>query len=131
MTRLAALVVCALALIASGAGAQRTAVRFEIVAVDDSTITFATGPLGWVQAGVEGVAVDPTRRDALVARYRVLHVEQGQAVALVTGQTMRVSTEHVALLDAPRTRFYRSSVFWVGTVLGLVLGGTAGFLAGS
>ena len=78
-------------LVARGAvGAQQRAVRFEITAVSDTTLLFRAGTARWVHAGQTGTAVDPRRRDALVARFRVLTVRDGLATALVTGQTTSV-----------------------------------------
>ncbi len=102
--------------------AQASATRFEIVNVADSTVSFATARERWVKRGHQGIAVDPTRRDALVARLVVLEVAGGQATALVTGQTARLNGEHVVLLQRPATPFYRQRTFWMGAVLGAALG---------
>ncbi|HEX6536275.1 MAG TPA: hypothetical protein VF041_16915 [Gemmatimonadaceae bacterium] len=112
---------------ARGARAQESAYRFEIVQAGDSTITFDIGNHGWVQAGQQGIAVDPVRRDALVARFRILRVSDGRATALVTGSTTRVTSQHVALVDRPRGRFFTRREFWIGTVLGGAIGA---FIAG-
>jgi hypothetical protein len=98
--------------------------------VADSTIVFhVAGEDGWVRPGQVGIAVDPRRRDALVARFRVLSVEQRRVVAVVTGQTTVLTPEHVALLDAPRRRFYQSRGFWAGTILGAIIGAAAAALS--
>lgn len=109
-----------------GAGAQESAYRFEITAVGDSTFTFPLGRNRWLHPGLQGIAVDPMRRDALVARFRVLRVTPSDATALITGQTTRLTTEHVALIERPRRPWYRSAAFWVGTLLG----GAVGFAIG-
>jgi hypothetical protein len=100
--------------------------RFEIEVTSDSTFSFVAASHHWVKQGMRGIAVDPRRRDALVARFEVLSVEQGRASALVTGQTARLEGEHVALLQRPGTPWYRRSAFWVGTVLGAVIGAVLG-----
>lgn len=106
--------------------AQETAVRFEIAGVADSTFSFAVGRYDWVAGGQRGIVVDPRRRDALVARFSVLRVQNGLATALVTGQTTSLSTQHAALLEQPPPPFYRTRSFWVGVVLGGVIGGIIG-----
>lgn len=109
------------------ARAQESAYRFEIAKVGDSTFTFTfpKASHGWVKPGMEGIAVDPERRDALVARFRILRVKEGSATALVTGATTRVNDRHVALLERPTTPFYRRGTFWLGTVLGAAVGALA------
>ena len=123
-----ALVVALLLLGVSAAGqAQRPAHRYFVDSVADSTIVFhVSGEHGWVRPGHVGIAVDPRRRDALVARFRVLSVDRHRVVALVTGQTTMLTPEHVALLDEPRRRFYRTRGFWAGTFLGAIIGAVAG-----
>ncbi|HEX5438537.1 MAG TPA: hypothetical protein VFW98_15395 [Gemmatimonadaceae bacterium] len=113
---------CVCALAPTVARAQDNAVRFEITAVGDSTFSFAVGRHDWVQVGERGIAVDPRRRDALVARFVVMHVDHGRATALVTGQTTPVVVAHVALLERPRTPWYRRGVFWLGALIGAVVG---------
>lgn len=115
-----------LVLAAPAARAQDAATRFEVMAVGDSTVTFRLGRADWVRPGQRGVAVDPRRRDLLVARLRVISIMRDSAIALVTGQTMPVVPEHVVVLTHPPVRFFRSSVFWVGVVSGLL----SGFIAG-
>ncbi|MFL5577575.1 MAG: hypothetical protein ACJ79S_16590 [Gemmatimonadaceae bacterium] len=100
------------------------AVRFPVTSVGDSTFTFPVGELRWVKAGERGMAVDPRRRDALVARFQVLQVDRGTATALVTGQTTRLTEDHVAILEMPPRPWYANSLFWTGALLGL-LGGAA------
>lgn len=109
------------------ARAQESAVRFEITGVADSTFSFAIGPHDWVRAGQRGIVVDPRRRDALVARFRIQRVQGGLATAVVTGQTTALSREHAALVEQPSPPFFKQPTFWIG----LVLGGVAGYLIGS
>ena len=117
-----ALVVFALCLVVPSASAQQDAHRFEITLAGDSTIVFSTGREAWVRPGMRGIAVDPGARDAMIARFRVVAVADGAATALITGQTTHVSTMHVALLDRPRTPWYRTGTFWVGAIVGAVVG---------
>jgi hypothetical protein len=102
--------------------AQPTAVRFPIMRIGDSTFTFSTDQRGWVSRGQNGIAVDPRRRDALVARFRVLTVDHGLATALITGSTEPLSDEHVALIDQPKKIFFKQASFWVGALAGAAIG---------
>jgi hypothetical protein len=104
------------------AGAQEEAVRFEIRSVGDSTFTFDVARAPWVERGQKGIAVDPRRRDGLVARFVVLGVADGVADALILGQSQKLTTEHVVLLRAPREHWYSSGRFWLGALGGLVVG---------
>ncbi|HEX9563236.1 MAG TPA: hypothetical protein VF981_04665 [Gemmatimonadaceae bacterium] len=104
------------------AGAQVSGVRFEITQVGDTTFGFPRGTAGWVKEGVTGIAVDPRRRDVLIARFLVIRVDTGFATALITGQTTRVATEHVVVLNQPSPPWYRTATFWGGTFVGVVLG---------
>ena len=113
------------ALLLFGAGeveAQFRGTRFEITQVGDTTFRFPRGNAGWVKPGEEGTAVDPRRRDALVARFRVARVDSGMVTAVVTGQSTRVATEHIAVMTEPQKPWYKSITFWGGTVLGVVIG---------
>ncbi len=109
---------------AARADAQDTAQRFEITAVGDTTFQFAVPNAPWVMEGQQGIAVDPRRRDGLVARFRVMSVANGIADALILGQTQKVTTEHIALVTPPAPRFYSRWSFWSGLAAGL-LGGFA------
>lgn len=116
--------------VASACGPHRTGVvtdpagahRFEITRVADSTFDFAIVGQRWVRVGTVGIAVDPRRRDALVARFLVSRVEGDTAEAVVTGQTTRVTDAHVALLDRPRVGPARRPSFWAGFFGGAALG---------
>jgi len=114
------------ALMALPAHAQSRAVRFEITAIGDSTIEFRTATSKWVRPGQLGVAVDPRRRDVLIARFRVELVREGSAIAVITGQTTAIAMDHVAVLDEPRRSAYASPAFWIG----IVVGGALGFIGG-
>ena len=98
-----------------------TATRFEI-STADSTFTFRSGANPWVKKGQHGIAVDPRRRDMLVARFALIALDSGRATALVTGATTRVTPEHVALLERPGTPKWRQRSFWLGSVVGALAG---------
>ena len=115
-----------LALLGSPARAQLRGVRFEVVGVSDTTVAFRAGTERWIHAGDRGIAVDPRRRDALVARLRVLRVERGMATAVVTGQTTAVSTDHVVVFQEPKRPWYRARSFWGGILAGAALGAVVG-----
>jgi hypothetical protein len=106
------------------ARAQETAYRLEITAVGDSTISLSTERHEWVREGQKGIAVDPMRHDALVARFVILHVdpEHKLALAIVTGQTTRLTTQHVALIARPGRKWYAQPTLWIGAAVGMVLG---------
>ncbi|HET7586158.1 MAG TPA: hypothetical protein VFK13_14695 [Gemmatimonadaceae bacterium] len=109
----------------SGAAAQSSGVRFDIHDIGDSTFAFAVGSAGWVRRGQEGIVVDPTHRDALIARFRVIDVRDGMGTALITGQTTRLIPTHVALLERPRVPFYKQRGFWAGLLIGAAAGAVA------
>jgi hypothetical protein len=111
-----------LVLSASRAEAQFRGVRFEITQVGDTTFRFPRGNAGWVKVGATGIAVDPRRRDVLVARFRVTRLDSGLVTALITGQTTRVATEHIAVLSEPPKPWYKGITFWAGAVFGVVVG---------
>lgn len=96
--------------------------RFEISAVADSTFDFPIADQKWVRVGAVGIAVDPGRRDELVARFLVSRVAGDTAEALVTGQARRVTDAHVALLSPPRVAATRRPSFWAGFFGGAALG---------
>ena len=101
--------------------------RFEILRARDTTFTFLVRSADWVRAGQRGIVVDPRRRDVLVARFAALRRSGDSVVAVVTGQTMDVSPEHVVLLNRPPVKTFRQKAFW----LGLLAGGVAGAAAGA
>ena len=104
---------------------QRPPARFFIHTVGDTTFSFSVPSDPWVKPGMEGLAIDPARRDSLVARFRVAKVDWGEAMAVVTGQTTALTTQHVALLRMPEPPWYRRKQFWVGLALGAGLGAGA------
>lgn len=103
--------------------AQLRGVRFEIASVGDTTVIFRRGDEQWVRTASLAIAVDPRRRDALVARLRVLAVERGGLVtALVTGQTTVLTMDHVVVMDEPRRPWWRTRSFWGGLLAGAAAG---------
>jgi hypothetical protein len=117
----------ALLLAPSRAHAQETAYRFEIASVGDSTVSISTEKHEWLRVGQKGIAVDPMRHDALVARFVILKVDTGhkRALAVVTGQTTQLTTNHVALVDRPSKKWYQQPTLWIGAVAGAVIGAVA------
>lgn len=124
MACLSGLSFLALALAPLRARAQETAYRFEITNVGDSTVSLSTDKHEWVHEGQKGIAVDPMRHNALVARFVILHVDgvHKRALAIVTGQTTRLTTGHVALIDRPTRKWFAQPTLWIGAVAGLILG---------
>lgn len=102
--------------------------RFTIVAVTDSTVTLLAPRERWMRRGTYGIAVDPRQRDALVGRLRVLARAGDSAVALVTGQTTRMTTDYVAIFRRPATPVLRQRAFWGGLFAGLAAGVGAALL---
>lgn len=117
----------ALGLSAVPAHAQLKGVRFEIAEVGDTTLAFRSGTERWLRRGLTGIAIDPRKRDILVARLRVLSVDKaGNVSALVTGQTTAVTTSHVVLMQEVPPAWFKRRTFWGGMVLGVALGAAAG-----
>lgn len=103
--------------------------RFLIVAVGDSTVSVLTPRHGWMRRGLYGIAVDPGRRDVLVARLRIMTRVADTAVAVVTGQTTPMSTEYVAIFRRPSTPVLRQRSFWGGLAAGFAAGVAAALAA--
>ena len=110
------------ALGAPAAGAQDVSARFEIVAVGDTTFLFRAGSRSWVRAGQRGIAVDPRRRDVMVARFHVISLRDGVATAKITGQTTNITTDYVAVISPPVPSWYARPTFWIGAGVGAILG---------
>jgi hypothetical protein len=121
LAALSLVLVCACAC-APPLAAQADAYRFEITSAGDSLFSFPTREQQWIRVGLRGIAVDPTRHDALVARFEIVRVDHGWATALITGQTTHVTSEHVALLQRPPTPWWKQRTFWLGTLLGAAIG---------
>jgi hypothetical protein len=121
-TLLTAVVAAVCVAVPAGARAQAGYARFDVASVSDSTFTFTTVGASWVARGQVGLAVDPSHADELIARFRVASVARDTATAIVTGQTARLTTSHVALLAQPKPPFYRQRWFWIGALAGGVIG---------
>ena len=120
----------AVAVASAPVGAQQLAARFEVTSVGDSTFTFAVGSMRWAATRSRGIVVDPARRDALVARFRILGVQNDTVTALVTGQTSRVTIEHFVVLNPPPPpKWYARPSFWGGAALGALAGLLVGGVA--
>ncbi len=100
----------------------RDAARFEIDVVDDSTATFRVFEARWMRPGLSAYAVDPTQRDALVARLTIMRREGTTATALVTSQVTRVTAEHFLLVPKPPAVWWRTRQFWLSAAAGGVVG---------
>ncbi len=130
----AALAACGGARAASGVTADqslrypRDAARFAAEPLSDSTLSFAAEDARWVATGMLGIAVDPARGDALIAKLRVIHVNNGRVEALVTGQTTRVAPGHVVLLVKPTVGWWRQRLYWLGALSGGAFAGTLALL---
>lgn len=124
---LGAAAILALACVPSRARAQETAYRFEIASVGDSTVLLSTQKHEWVRPGQKGIAVDPMRHDALVARFVIMKIDpvRKRALAVVTGQTTRITIDHVALIDRPSKKWYQQPTLWIGAIVGGVIGAVA------
>lgn len=107
---------------AAAAQTSERTVRLAIMEVSDSTFSFDASNLRWIKPGERGMAVDPKRRDALVARFDVLRVQNGRATALITGATTDLTTDHVVVMEVPVRPWYRSTLFWGGAALGTLMG---------
>jgi hypothetical protein len=110
--------------VAAPGRAQTSYARFDVTSTQDTTFTFTVPHGSWVTKGLHGLAVDPTHGDELIAQFRVASVAEGTATALITAQTGRLSSAHVALLAKPKTPFYLQAWFWMGLVAGGVVGYT-------
>jgi hypothetical protein len=103
--------------------AQDRDVRFAITNVGDTTVTFQAGKMTWIVRSPRAIVVDPRRRDALVARLKVLSVgANGEATAIVTGQAGRITVDHVVIGTEPRSRWFKNPLMWMGTAFGLLAG---------
>ena len=103
-------------------GAQAAYVRFDLATVGDSTVKFSIGNAHWVKHSVVGLVVDPAHEDELIAKFRVVRVERDTAIAVITGQTARLTSSYVAVLSQPAVPIYKKVWFWGAFVAGGVLG---------
>ena len=127
VARCVALAMLAAATVARSGAAQQRGVRFPVASVGDTTLQFLAAGERWIRRDLPAIAVDPRKRDVLVARLRIVGVDSaGRVTALVTGQTTALSREHTVILPEPRVRWYRRGAFWGGLAAGGVLGAIAG-----
>lgn len=105
------------------------AARFSIVATTDSTVHFKAGDVRWLQIGMNGYAVDPTERDAFVARLALIGETGGEYTALVTGQVRPVDSTHVVIVERPAVPTWRKRDFWWGAAWGGVAGAVLAIVA--
>jgi hypothetical protein len=106
----------------------RDAPRFEIDSVTDSTAIFRLQEARWVRAGMAGYAVDPARRDAMVARLLIVSRDGESATALVTSQVARVRSDHFLLVVRPEAPWWHARRFWAGAVTGTLVGAGSALL---
>ena len=127
LARLATLAAPALLALASPGAAQQRGVRFPVTSVGDTTLQFLAAGERWIRRDLAAIAVDPRKRDVLVARLRIVGVDSaGRVTALVTGQTTALSREHTIILQEPRVRWYRRGAFWGGLAAGGLVGAVVG-----
>jgi hypothetical protein len=74
------------------------------------------------------------QEDVFVARYNSSGVlgfstflggntqDHGEAIAVVTAQAGRITTDHIVIGTEPKSRWYRSPLLWMGTAFGLLAG---------
>ncbi|MBC8086998.1 MAG: hypothetical protein H7Z40_07005 [Phycisphaerae bacterium] len=67
---------------------------------------------------MRGHAVDPTQRDALIARLTIQQVDTGGIVAIIDGRVAQVSTTHVVLMVRPAIAWWKDKRFWLGAGAG-------------
>jgi hypothetical protein len=103
-------------------GIPRDAARFSIAATTDSTVTFRPVEVRWLKPGMQGHAVDPKERDALIARLTIQRVDTSGIVAAIDGRVAQVATTHVVLMVKPGTAWWKDLRFWSGTGAGVVAG---------
>ena len=100
----------------------RDAARFAVVAATDSTVTFRPVEVRWLRAGLHGHVVDPTQRDALIARVTIQRVDTSGVLATIVGGVAPVALTHVVLFSKPAIAWWRDKRFWVGAGVGVVTG---------
>lgn len=101
---------------------RRDAARFVIAASTDSTVTFRPFEAHWLKAGMRGHVVDPTERDALIARVTIQRVDSSGTLAVIDGGVSPVSTKHVVLIERPTLGWWRDKRFWIGAGAGVLTG---------
>lgn len=110
---------------ANAAPIPRDAARFTIASSNDTTVTFRPFEAKWLRAGMLAHAVDPTQRDAIIARLTILRIDTASVVARITGQVSPVSLNYVVLVTRPRVAWWRDLHFWAGAGAGAAVGAAA------
>lgn len=100
----------------------RDAARFAVAASTDSSVTFRPAEVRWLRPGMRGHVVDPSQRDALIARLTIQRVDTGGTIATIAGGVSPVQLTHVVLFEKPPTSWWRDRRFWLGSGAGIVAG---------
>ena len=100
----------------------RDAARFAIAATTDSTVTFRSIEVRWLRPGMRGHVVDPSHRDALIARLTIQRVDTSGTIASIAGGVSPVALTHVVLFERPSVAWWRDKRFWMGAGVGAVTG---------
>lgn len=83
-----------------------------------------------MKRGMRGHAVDPTQRDALIARLTIQQVDTSGVTAVIEGSVSRVSTTHVVLMVKPAQSWWRDLRFWWGAGAGAAAAAVVAIAAG-
>lgn len=100
----------------------RDAARFSISVTTDSTVTFRPLEATWLRPGMRAHAVDPTQRDALIARLTIQRFDSAGIIAKIDGSVAQVSTTHVVLVVRPPLAWWKDRRFWNGVGAGVLIG---------
>jgi hypothetical protein len=98
----------------------RNAWRFAITAMTDSTVRFEAADAPWLRPGMTGYAIDPSSRDALVARLSLMGTGGQGYKALITGLRRPVDSTHVVVFLKPSVPWWRTKQYWGGLLTGAV-----------
>lgn len=104
----------------------RDAARFSILSTTDSTVVFRALEAKWLRVGMRGHAVDPTQRDALIARLTIQRMDTSGVFAVINGRVSQVSTTHVVLMVKPTLPWWKDLRFWYGAGAGVATGALIG-----
>lgn len=103
----------------------RDAARFSISTTTDSTVVFRPIEARWLKPGMHGLTVDPSQRDALIARLTIKNVDTSGVLASIDGRVAQVTTSHVVLIVKPALAWWRDKRFWFGAGAGAAAGALA------